>query len=145
MTKIELFPDPGKLPHKPQPRPHSKIKTRISGYPPYKDVHFSIRNQKHRHNDRFVRLRHAITLKMKGRKWYDGPVEINLLVYGPHLEEGKDLIAYVGGVMDSLDGSHGLSFTYLPIAYQDDCQVYSGYNRFITSPNIFYELEIIFR
>lgn len=27
--------------------------------------------------------------------------------------------------MDTLDGSHGEHFTYLPICFQDDCQVKS--------------------
>ena len=81
---------------------------------------------------------------MKGRKWYDGPIEINIEIHAPDMEEKKDLISYIGGVMDTLDGSHGPSFTYLPIVYQDDCQVVIGRQRFIKSSKIFYTLNIVF-
>jgi hypothetical protein len=30
---------------------------------------------------------------------------------------------YMGGVMDTLDSSSGTTFTYLPIVFEDDCQV----------------------
>jgi len=143
-NKFYLYPDPGKLPDKPEPKPGSKIKLKVSGFPPYKDIKFSIRNTKHRHYERFANLRSTAIINMKGRKWYDGPIEINLKVHAPDLEENKDHIDYTGGVMDTLDGSHGPSFTYLPIVYQDDCQVSIGRYTFIKSSKIFYTLEIVF-
>ena len=46
--------------------------------------------------------------------------------------------------MDSLDGSHGVKFTYLPIVYEDDCQVAAGHNRFIKDESVWYEVTITF-
>jgi len=43
--------------------------------------------------------------------------------FAPGFEKGKGLVDYVGGIEDTLDGSHGFTFTYLPIVFQDDCQV----------------------
>jgi hypothetical protein len=63
---------------------------------------------------------------MKGKRWYDGPVELGVIIYAPGFERGKSMTDYEGGVMDTLDGSHGYTFTYLPIVYQDDCQVVKG-------------------
>ncbi len=81
---------------------------------------------------------------MRGQKWYDGPIEMNLEIYAPKLEEKKGLNDYIGGVMDTLDGSHGQYFTYLPVVYQDDCQVALGSHTFIESSEIYYILEIVF-
>ena len=50
-------------------------------------------------------------------------VGLDLDVHAPNLEPGRALVDYVGGVMDTLDWSHGTHFTYLPIVYNDDCQV----------------------
>jgi hypothetical protein len=144
MKKIDLYPDPGNPPDEPEPKGGSTITVKLSGYPPYKDRRFSIRNPKHRHYERFVKLRKSATLKMNGRKWYDGPIEMNLEVHAPSMEKNIDLNDYIGGVMDTLDGSHGPSFTYLPVVYQDDCQVALGRHRFIKSSKVFYLLEIVF-
>jgi hypothetical protein len=144
MKSLKLFPNPGTMPSKPEPKQGSKIRLKIDGYPPYKDVKYSIRNPKHKHHDRFIILREEAYLKMRGPKWYDGPIEMNLEIYAPKLEDKKGLNDYVGGIMDTLDGSHGQYFTYLPVAYQDDCQVALGSHRFIESSEFFYYLEIIF-
>ena len=144
MKKFYLHPDPGKLPHKPEPKAGSSLKFMLSGYPPYKSKGFSIRNPGHKHYDRFVILRRSAISAMKGRKWYDGPIEMNLTLYAPKFEKNKGLNAYVGGIMDTLDGSHGQHFTYLPIVYQDDCQVTNGRHRFMESDEPYYELEIVF-
>ena len=40
------------------------------------------------------------------------------------------LVDYLGDVMDTVDGSHGTHLTYLPIAYNDDCQVSDGASSF---------------
>ena len=81
---------------------------------------------------------------MKGRAPYDDAVSIHLELSAPTLEEGKALVDYLGGVMDSLDGSHGETFTYLPIAYEDDCQVVSSKCEFIESDAASYRLRISF-
>ena len=46
--------------------------------------------------------------------------------------------------MDTLDGSHGPSFTYLPIVYQDDCQVAAALTRLVTSEFTEYQIRITF-
>ena len=46
--------------------------------------------------------------------------------------------------MDTLDGSSGFTFTYLPIAFEDDCQVCECHNQFVESSETFYEIEIEF-
>lgn len=79
---------------------------------------------------------------MDGRQWYEGPVGLHLILYGPNQMMG--LLRYLSGIMDTLDGSHGLTFTYLPIAYQDDAQVASMEGRFVERPEVGYELTIQF-
>jgi len=54
------------------------------------------------------------------------------------------LLDYVAGIMDSLSGSHGEVFTYLPIVYEDDCQVVLGSSTLTKSDDQFYELLITF-
>ena len=139
---MTLYPNPGKLPTRPAPQPGQRILLTVYGYPPYKDVHFSIRNPRHPAYECFVRLREAATKAMKGRKWYDGPVRVDLELHAP--EKGRDLLQYVGGIMDTLDGSHGVYFTYLPIVYQDDCQVCLGEWRSVKSPSPHYVVRIQF-
>lgn len=60
---------------------------------------------------------------MRGRKWTEGPGAVNVTLHASSLDKGKSLVDYVSGIYDTLDGSHGVYFTYLPIVYQDDCQV----------------------
>ncbi|HBQ38253.1 MAG TPA: hypothetical protein DD714_04510 [Candidatus Omnitrophica bacterium] len=43
--------------------------------------------------------------------------------------------------MDTLDSSHAPEFTYLPIVYQDDCQVVLGEFHHIWSDDVRYEIE----
>jgi len=121
---IELFPDPGIIPSRPAPMPGESIHLSLGGFPPHKDTHFSIRNPRHRYYQRFAVLRQAAIQAMDGRKWFDGPVQLDLDLYAPMLP--FTLSEFLGGVMDTLDGSHGYEFTYLPIVYQDDCQVCSS-------------------
>ena len=54
------------------------------------------------------------------------------------------MLDYVSGVMDALDGSHGPGFTYLPIVYQDDCQVVLGEFHHVTSEETKYEVVLTF-
>ena len=65
-------------------------------------------------------------------------------MHAPGFERNKVLLDYVAGVMDSLDGSHGVEFTYLPVVYEDDCQVALGSSKLTKSDHQFYELVITF-
>jgi hypothetical protein len=136
--------DPGIIPTKPSPIAGEKIMIKVSGYPPYKDEHFSMRNPRHPNYKAFVRLREAAIAAMNGRAWFFGPVAMNVALSAPSFEEGKTLLDYVSGIEDTLDGSSGCEFTYLPIVFEDDCQVCDGRIRFIKTENIFYEVEIEF-
>ncbi len=141
----ELIPyDPGVLPTKPAPQPGDTISLRLDGLPPYKDLHFSIRNVRHKANDRFIALRRAAIHAMRGRAAYRGAVGLDLNMHAPGFEPNKVLLDYVGGVMDTLDGSHGAEFTYLPVVYEDDCQVALGSIKLTKSDDQFYELLITF-
>lgn len=139
---LKLYPDPGVLPTKPSPIPGEKIVINLSGLPPFKDTRFSIRNPKHPKYDSFVRLRQAAIEAMSERKWFDGAVKMTVTIFSKPL--ARSLIEYVGGIMDTLDGSHGSNFTYLPIVYQDDCQVSLGKYKFVESDEERYTVEIIF-
>jgi hypothetical protein len=46
--------------------------------------------------------------------------------------------------MDTLDGSSGVHFTYLPIVNEDDCQVFRTESRFIKSDKCYYRVIIGF-
>jgi len=118
-----LFPDPGPLPKLPAPKAGQRVVIEVSGQPPYKDTRASIRNPKHRFYQRFVDLRRVAIASMAGRAWYSGPIGFELVLYAPAME--RTLGEFAGGIADTLDGSHGFSFTYLPIVYQDDCQIES--------------------
>ena len=131
-SNYELFPNPGTLPTKPPPSPGEQITICVEGLPPYKDSYRSLRNVRHPNYEAFVKLREAATERMAGRAWYEGPVALTMVICRRafHPQEatsrsvnGRPLVDYLGGVFDSLDGSHGRTFTYLPIVYQDDSQV----------------------
>ena len=79
---------------------------------------------------------------MGGRAWYDGAVKMDVTLYGSFSNESLNL--YVGGIMDTLDGSHGQTFTYLPVVYQDDCQVFAVVAEKRESDEIHYRVEITF-
>jgi len=136
--------DPGLLPTKPPRVADEKVVIEVSGYPPYKDEHFSMRNPRHRNYKAFVRLREAATRAMNGRARYFGPVAMSVTLSAPCLEEGKRLLDYVSGIQDTLDGSSGRQFTYLPIVFQDDCQVVEGRCAFIKAQRVSYTVEIQF-
>jgi hypothetical protein len=44
-------------------------------------------------------------------------------MYGPKTAEIMTLSDYADGVADTLDGSSGATFTYLPIVFEGDCQI----------------------
>ena len=81
---------------------------------------------------------------MAGRARYEGPIRLDLLMLAPDFERGRMLFDYTGGVMDCLDGSHGPSFTYLPVVYEDDCQVCDGLSSFKVASEVEYFVRIVF-
>lgn len=46
--------------------------------------------------------------------------------------------------MDALDDSHGFTFTYLPVVFQDDCQMCDLASRFVKSDRSWYEVLFTF-
>lgn len=80
---------------------------------------------------------------MAGRKWYDGPVGLALTYWAPD-PPGVFDHQYIGGIMDTLGGSHGPTFIYLPIVYLDDCQVSEISARPRSGPTVRYEIEVQF-
>ena len=136
--------EPGVLPTRSAPRSGETISLRLDGLPPYKDLHFSIRNVRHKANDRFIALRRAAIQAMDGRAAYRGAVGLDFHMHAPGFEQNRALLDYVAGVMDTLDGSHGAEFTYLPVVYEDDCQVADGSSKLTKSEDQFYELSITF-
>jgi len=141
----EFLPyDPGILPSAPPPRPGDTISVRLDGLPPYKDEHFSIRNPRHKIHARFMALRQGAIQAMSGRAPYRGAIGLDFVMHTPEFEKNRTLTDYMGGIMDALDGSHGAQFTYLPVVYEDDCQVCDGRNQFRPSTNRFYEITVQF-
>ena len=133
--------DPGPLPTNPPPKPGEVIEFQIAGYPPYKDESFSIRNPKHKDYSRFVRLRKAGIAAMDGRAWSRAPIRMNFTLYAPRLEEKRTLLDYATGIEDTLDGSSGFTFTYLPVVFEDDCQICNGRHHLIENDKAKYRLR----
>ncbi len=143
MTKILPY-DPGVLPTAHAPKKGSLIIIKVDGYPPYKDRHFSIRNSKHKIHKRFKLLRQNAVECMNGRAPYREAIGLDIIMYAPGFETPKSMLDYVGGIMDSLDGSHGVNFTYLPIVYEDDCQIASRTSQIVISNDTKYEIILKF-
>jgi hypothetical protein len=125
------FTEPPELSSRPAPCPGEFIAFEVMGKPPIKDRHFSIRNKRHPLHERFILLRNAATDAMAGRKCYDGMVSLSVIYF--NIELNRSLVDYLGGIMDTIDGSHGLTFTYLPIIIQDDYQVTDSNISFVLS------------
>jgi len=136
--------DPGVLPSAPAPSAGEKVVFRVDGLPPYKDEHFSIRNPRHKIYARFKALRQAAIDAMAGRAPYRGPVRLVFVMHAPEFERNRRLMDYAGGIMDTLGGSHGAEFTYLPIVYEDDCQVDEVHSRLVRAEPPWYEVQITF-
>lgn len=81
---------------------------------------------------------------MNGRAPFGGAVGLTLRLHASSLDPGKKLNDYVDGIMDTLDGSHGVEFTYLPVAYEDDCQVAKIQSTLLQGQRDHYELTIAF-
>jgi len=87
-----------------------------------------------------MKLREASTLVMDGRAWYPGALSVKLELFGPEADFRQHLVDYLGGVLDTLDGSSGNTFTFLPIVYEDDCQVAEVEVRFIEAESTRYAI-----
>jgi hypothetical protein len=141
---FKAIPNLGQIPTKGAPSFGHEISISVEGLPPYKDLHASIRNTKHRHHPRFVALRHAATEAMDGRCWSTEAIALWISVFTPGLDKNKNLSDDLGGITDTLDGTHGKSFTYLSVCFQDDCQVSSAGIASFDSGTPHYEIRIQF-
>jgi len=120
----------------------AKIKFIVEGIPPYKDFSRSIRNYQHPDHDRFLKLRKTAKVAMKNREYHRGPVAIKFHYIR---KEGKRKIwEYLSGILDSLGGSHGFTFHWVPIVFLDDCQIQKIHISQETGKRDRYLLEIIF-
>lgn len=141
----EFLPyDPGVLPTRQPPAAGESVAFEVAGLPPYKDLSHSIRNISHPRYQSFVDLRKAGTAAMEGRAWYGRPIKLCVEIRANELHERRGLIEYVNGISDTLDGSHGFTFTYLPIAFEDDCQIAEGEYRIVPADEPSYRVEITF-
>jgi hypothetical protein len=148
-SKYTPFPDPGVLPTKPPPTEGERIIIRVDGWPPFKLGTQSLRNPNSPLYQRFLDLRQAATSAMDGRSWYDREVQLRVVFRFPDKKwpdklEGDWALPYVSGIMDTIDGSHGTSFTYLPIVFQDDAQVRLNGWFVVDSEAPSYEIQIDF-
>ncbi|HZR73734.1 hypothetical protein [Bradyrhizobium sp.] len=133
--------DPGTLPTRPAPKAGDVIRIEVDGLPPAKTIRRSIRNENHPKYESFVLLRRKATAAMAGRAWVFGPVAVNITLFGPS-NDGSSMVDYLGGVMDTLDGSSGPTFTYLPIVFEDDCQVVRSEVKLQDHPTSKYLIEV---
>ncbi len=135
--------DVGPLPTRPSPSPGEKLVLRLAGLPPSKTLGRSMRNVASSQRPRFMALRQAAIEAMGGRKWYEGPIQLELVYKAPDppsIARG----AYADGVSDTLGGSHGPTFVYLPIVYLDDGQICVMRARAETAPIEESEVTITF-
>ncbi|TGN84203.1 hypothetical protein EOW77_0022355 [Bradyrhizobium yuanmingense] len=135
--------DPGTLPTRLAPKAGDIIRIEVEGLPPAKTIRQSIRNADHPMHQSFARLRRQATAAMAGRAWVFGPVALKITLFGPSSNDGPSLVDYLGGVMDTLDGSSGPTFTYLPIIFEDDCQVVRSEVRLEDYPTRKYIIEVV--
>ena len=137
--------DPGVLPNLPAPQPGESIVIEVMGLPPIKDLRRSIRNRNHPLYSSFMLLRCAAIEAMAGRAWVFRPVELRVTIFGPTGQARWTMPDYLSGIFDTLDGSSGRTFTYLPIVYEDDCQVYAAQIEWVDAPETKYRVEVLFR
>lgn len=103
-----------------------------------------MRNARSAERPRFQALRDAAILAMDAHKWHEGPLDIDLTYWSPAPPGVLDN-EYLSGVMDTLGGSHGRSFIFLPTVYLDDCQVDSCTVRAVVADTESYRLELTLR
>jgi hypothetical protein len=137
--------NPGSLPTRPAPNAGEHVQIEVEGLPPRKNLSRSIRNRNSGDNQSFAKLRAAATSMMNSRSWYSGPIDIELVLLGPHPPTGIALTRYLGGVCDTLGGSHGYTFTFLPIAYEDDCQIEKAVVKARESTYLGYRITVRFK
>ena len=134
--------DPGTLPSRRAPTKGEVIAIEVDGLPPPKGARISIRNAKHPEHSRFQRLRKAATDVMAGRAWVFDPVKLRLTIFGPEGEPRRPIFEYLAGISDTLDGSSGQTFTYLPIVFEDGCQIIDTEVEWVVSETINYKVEV---
>ena len=78
---------------------------------------------------------------MAGRAWVFGPIAANITLFGP-LNDGSSMLDYMSGVADTLDGSSGPTFTYLPVVFEDDCQIVRSETKLQDYPTNKYMIEV---
>jgi hypothetical protein len=143
---VSLLPyDPGVLPTRPAPMAGERVSLNLPGLPPVKDTRQSIRNRTHPLHDRFLALRQIATEAMAGRAWTFRPVELQLVIRSPEHSGAEMHNIFLGGVMDTLDGSSGYTFTFLPIVYEDDHQVTTVTTSWEQSEVENYSLVVVFK
>lgn len=60
-------------------------------------------------------------------------------------EGARTLADYIGGVVaDTLGGSHGRTFTYLRVIFEDDCQVAHVGAQMLTDETLRYRVTVAF-
>ena len=82
---------------------------------------------------------------MGGRAWVFSPVELELTVRCPEMSERHSLADFLAGVMDTLDGSSGFTFTFLPIIFEDDSQVIASSIQWEEAPQCSYSVAVVIR
>lgn len=144
--KREVLPyNPGVFPTKCAPKAGQTIEFEVEGFPPIKKARVSLRNPKNPRYESFVKLREAAIKTMERRAWYFGAVSLDISIFYKTKDELQATLSeYVGGIMDTLDGSSGVHFTYLPIVYEDDCQVVKSKSRLVKSEKYCYRVKIGF-
>lgn len=136
---------PSALPTLPSPAAGDSISFRVDGVPPYKDTSFSIRNRSSPQHQQFLRLRAAAAIAMNGRAWTSQAVNLTARIRASAaLRERHTALRFFSGIMDTLDGSHGQTFTFLPVVYEDDCQVVGGGVKWTDHPSAEYEIDVEF-
>ena len=137
--------DPGVLPTRQSPVAGESLVIEVEGLPPTKTIGRSLRNRTHSRFSAFAALRAQALHIMAGRAWYFGEVELSLVLRSPKRVGQDSLLSYVAGIMDTLDGSAGPTFTYLPIVFQDDSQVRGLQSAWEYSELERYSVEIRFK
>lgn len=136
--------NPGVIPSLPAPSAGTRITIELPGLPPDKDTSRSIRNSRHPRHQSFLDLRAAAISAMAGRAWSFGAVGVDLTIHSPEPPGNSYLNEYVGGILDTLDGSAGRHFTYLPVLFQDDCQVCELASKWVKDDDTWYRLVVTF-
>ena len=136
--------NPGVLPTRSGPSQGESVVIEVNGMPPIKTLNRSLRNRTNPRYDAFVALREAATHAMDGRAWYFGSVKVGFTLRCTENSLRGSLNDYFGGIADSLDGSAGFTFTYLPIVFQDDSQISEYYCQREESAVEKYRVEVFF-